>query len=492
MVPLLLSDTGVRKTVRRMSLLLAGGLGLALLPLAGQAQIGRSSSSSQPMYRTQTIAPMQGYSSAPRMNQNGLAGPRMLPGNPNLQGGMFPHYGLGYHYVNPGIIYRPGPSPEQNPGLFGGPPVAQNFGLFGPNRPLIQEPPRPLHNPNGYGTPMQQTNRPGTSFYGSAPPGGSIRHVAPYTPNWIINPRPYERIHFASEYIRFENGIYGRAHCHHYHGWYTFIFPDGMAYFPSYSLDYLPGVTCPSPYAYYLGAFPPYISAGDVNYAPPQDVYVPTPLYSPEGAYQGYPPEGGDSSNLNQAPKGSYRIGEESQPISEKPDDVLKAAVDDIQKAWQDRDIQFLVKHIRNDSQIAVYLRGKYQYSLDSGDYVDMTRDAFRATKTVKFVLDGVQGKADGVYVVTGHHVYQDKDGAEHTVHISYVLERADDSYYITQVGTDPDKATSLKGDEDKAPRPSAGHGDVSPPATGQPGEGQPAGSGQTDDEQSDDGASGQ
>jgi hypothetical protein len=41
---------------------------------------------------------------------------------------------------------------------------------------------------------------------------------------------------------------------------------------------------------------------------------------------------------------------------------------------------------------------------------------------------------------VSGRHVYQDKDGKNHAVVVSYVLEKIDDEYYITQIGTAPEK----------------------------------------------------
>ena len=342
------SESGGRKTIRLTATLLAGGLGLALLPLTAHAQQGRASASTgQPTFHTQTGAPTQGFSPAPQMNRGEYSGPRMLPGNNYLQGGqMFPHYGLGFQHINPGVIYRRGNPPEQNNGLFGGPPAGQNFGLFGgpsvpqnyglfgPNLPLAQEPARTYQHANGYIAPMQQTNRPGVSFSAGPPSGGNNgRHTVPYLPTTIINPAAHERYHVAGFYFRYNNGVYGRAHYCRYHGWYFSVFPDGLAYYPFYALDYLPGVTCPSPYAYYLDAFPPYISAGEVGYAPPQYGYVPAPTYTPDGAYQGYQPDDLDSYYLNRAANGNYRIGEQNPQSAEKPDDALKAAVDDIQKA---------------------------------------------------------------------------------------------------------------------------------------------------------------
>ena len=41
---------------------------------------------------------------------------------------------------------------------------------------------------------------------------------------------------------------------------------------------------------------------------------------------------------------------------------------------------------------------------------------------------------------VTGRHGYIDKSGNQRTVFLSYLLEKTDNTYYITQVGTAPDR----------------------------------------------------
>ena len=67
------SLSGGRAAVCLSGLLLGGVLGIALLPLAAQAQMGHSFGYGQPMFRAQTGVPMQGYSSAPMMNRGGFA-----------------------------------------------------------------------------------------------------------------------------------------------------------------------------------------------------------------------------------------------------------------------------------------------------------------------------------------------------------------------------------------------------------------------------------
>lgn len=234
---------------------------------------------------------------------------------------------------------------------------------------------------------------------------------------------------------------FGRRSMHVYSAWGDVFWPGGRAYYPHYYPNGVAGVTCASPYWAYAGAVPGWIDLGNVYYSPPSADYAPVPLYDGQGDYTGWRSDDTDSYYLNQEqppskdlPQGEYQVKED---VPER-DIAVDLAVKDIAQAWQSGDIGPLSKHIRPSSRVAVFLRGLYQYSLEAGDYLDMTKDAMAVTKTDQFTLDGVTRKSEGVYTVTGKHVYASKDGAEHTVYVSYVLERQDGGYYVTQVGTAP------------------------------------------------------
>jgi hypothetical protein len=87
-----------------------------------------------------------------------------------------------------------------------------------------------------------------------------------------------------------------------------------------------------------------------------------------------------------------------------------------------------------------VFRRGKYDYSMDANDYLDVTRDAMRVIQTVDFKIEHVRRKADGVWSLAGRHVYRDKNGSRRTVFVSFVLERIHGRWTITQVGTAPER----------------------------------------------------
>ena len=65
--------------------------------------------------------------------------------------------------------------------------------------------------------------------------------------------------------------------------------------------------------------------------------------------------------------------------LSARATDPLDVALSDIRDSWVYRDPDQLLKHVRSGSKIDVLLDGDYAYTVSSGDYRDMTRDAIDA-----------------------------------------------------------------------------------------------------------------
>jgi hypothetical protein len=271
--------------------------------------------------------------------------------------------------------------------------------------------------------------------------GTAAGRLSPFSYNPNIRsrasfPSSYERFTQSREgqTYRYNNGAFGRSNLFVYNGgWGSRYFANNCAYYPYYRPAFVSGVTCYSPFVYYGNWLPSFITLGNVYYAPPPAVYVPYPVYTETGQWRGYRRDDTDDYYLN-------RERDEDASRIRRNDRELDAAINDISDAWRYRDIQMLARHTAPDAPIAVYLRGKYQYSLSSVDYLDMTRDAFRVSQTVRFRLDRIQRKDRGVYLVSGRHTYRDKDDQERNVYVSYVLERSDEGYLITQVGTAPER----------------------------------------------------
>jgi hypothetical protein len=178
-----------------------------------------------------------------------------------------------------------------------------------------------------------------------------------------------------------------------------------------------------------------YVSGGTVVVSKPKHLYTPTPIYR-DGELQAWKDLGaGDYINDSNVEKGEYR-GRESAV----DDAALDKAIADIRQSWLDGDVEPLAAHVSKDTRIAVVLSGKYLYSLESGDFLGVTRAAYESAPRLRFVLDHLRRRDDGVYALTGRHLFTDNSGMERAVYFTYVLTKGHSDYMITQVASAPDK----------------------------------------------------
>lgn len=177
-----------------------------------------------------------------------------------------------------------------------------------------------------------------------------------------------------------------------------------------YALRPEPYRVCYTPYWYY-DPCPPFIAVYRVVYLPPPPityVEVPVVLYSPY--------------YLERTPQ---------QP------DERQTLLSDLRALWKLRDIRFLERYVRSGGYIAVYLDGKYAYSLPGEDYLEMTRDALRAIKTEEITFYQVNQRGTNQLVVRGEHRYIDEaTGMVKVVYVSYTFERAEGRWYLSEVGS--------------------------------------------------------
>jgi hypothetical protein len=206
-------------------------------------------------------------------------------------------------------------------------------------------------------------------------------------------------------------------------------FPRRYVYYPYYCPTYDVAVVYLSPYCFYYGVFPPYIYRRHCYYYPPARVYVEIPIYINSYA-RGY---SGDRGDYYLGRQGTFEEYYRREP-------GLERAVEDLHTAFRYANIELLVHLTDPNIRIAIFQRGKYEYSLNANDYLDMTRDAMQAIDTIQFDLYRIRQRAEGVYVVSGKHVYRNPEGERRTVYVSFVLERLSGRWVITQVGTSPDR----------------------------------------------------
>ncbi len=230
----------------------------------------------------------------------------------------------------------------------------------------------------------------------------------------------------------------------------------GGYYYGNYCETALTTGTYPSVYSVYSG-FPQYIFQPNVVVVgqPEPPVYITTyqPFSSPTYTvnYNNNYYYVANEDRARQLEAG----GDQAQAALQNayPANSYQAAFGDIARAWTDGDIKPLRKHIRDsDTRLSVFLNKKYSYSIASGDFVQITRDAFSQLYTVSFEFTRIRKAKNGDVTAYGKHVYRavppDQSGNdgqtndqtnagsvsdEKTVYVSYTLRHRDDLWYITR-----------------------------------------------------------
>lgn len=201
-----------------------------------------------------------------------------------------------------------------------------------------------------------------------------------------------------------------------------------------YRYDYTPGYSYPSVYCFYYGYFPPYIQSHRVIY-----------IYHNPGIHYTYidlPPI------IISEPW--YR---DDYYLRDGSNYQLSSALQGIRRAWERNDVDLLMQYVGRNSQVDIYLKDEYAYSVNKQDYYDMTRDAMSSVKTASFSFYRVRQRNSRESVAYGKHVYYDDfDSSDDfyyyykqpnhkiTVYVSYTLERNGNDWYITEVGCSPYK----------------------------------------------------
>jgi hypothetical protein len=226
---------------------------------------------------------------------------------------------------------------------------------------------------------------------------------------------------------RFDNGVALRRGVTVTDRRFDAYFPHHVYSYPHYVLTREPGRVVVSPFSFYVGVFPPYIERSAVIVAAPPRVFIDVPIY----VHDDYQPAGGSGG-------GGYYLNRRDDDNRWKDDPELSDAVYNLEDTFRNDDIALLAPLTDPNANIAIFTKGRYQYSLPANDYLDMTRDFLRSAHTTTFAAYRVHRKAPGVYQVFARHTYQDQDGTSHTVYLCIVLQRLNDRWTITQIDSSP------------------------------------------------------
>ena len=184
------------------------------------------------------------------------------------------------------------------------------------------------------------------------------------------------------------------------------------------------------------------IGPNGIMYSPPVVPYV--PAYSagvaPDSASETptAPPAGNTANDYFLSPQARREAAKyANQAIPGKVQPILEAMRTEFKNSWLNNDPYIFQRYVNPGERIAVYLNGKYQYSLNGSAYMNLTKRAMNRKNTTGFALDSAQRIGSNVYRVLGRHGYTDASGAAKTVRVSYVVALRDRRLFIKQTSAD-------------------------------------------------------
>jgi hypothetical protein len=209
-------------------------------------------------------------------------------------------------------------------------------------------------------------------------------------------------------------------------------FQDRYAFYPYYYSGPIVSVNIAyNPWYIYAGCVPTYIYRQQVIIQRPRVVYVDSPVYV-NGYYR--PVTVIDNG-------GDYYLSPRANGRWWRDDYNLSKVIYNIQDAFLTEDIALLTSSTLPDIDISIFTRGRYEYSLHPADYLDMTRDFMRTTRTTDFEILNVQNRNAGVVNLRVRHVYRNPQGGLNTTYLTIILERLRGDWTITQVDTAPERS---------------------------------------------------
>ena len=195
----------------------------------------------------------------------------------------------------------------------------------------------------------------------------------------------------------------------YYYSWPVRIEP---CYFGYYVFGHEPDYSCRSVY-YYYGYFPYIHRSRVVVISVPVVTYVEVQV------------------------RGNYRDSYDDDYYLSRPSrGTIDWALRDVRNAWLRNDLDSIDQYIDRDKRINVYIDGRYTYSVEGRDYVEMTRDALERMDTIDIDFYSIKRHGDDRYIAYGEHTYRDADGDRKTAYISYTFEKVHGDWTIAEVGS--------------------------------------------------------
>lgn len=122
---------------------------------------------------------------------------------------------------------------------------------------------------------------------------------------------------------------------------------------------------------------------------------------------------------------------------STAPQTSMRDTMEDIKAAWLDGDGGRLLEHVNQAIPVRIYQKGEYKYSLEPDDFRDVTKDALNRVQTKDFEWTNVEKTSAEEVHLEAKHTLTDPDGEKHVIRLTYTLEKARGSWWITETGTE-------------------------------------------------------
>ena len=311
------------------------------------------------------------------------------------------------------------------------------------NRPIPGRGPTP---PNPTQTPIpgvqQQGNFPGQYYPGGPfpPQGGqtSIRVLPPepLLPNSLgLLERDFQ--YMRSTAPRPNEFLYGRWNPRYE---VTTTVPR-VQFYPGYGYGQGYGYGYGQGYYGYAG-FSPYGFTGGVGFGNPNVIQREVVIVR-EGA-SGQPGQPAPQDETAQDPNSLRRNApprreptrENEFYLGRSGSETLPVALDDIRKAWLNGDYARLAARFKTDGQVRVFPRGQFKYAIETREFTAMLKDAMTRIDTTAFALEGPRMRSATRAFVGGRHTFLDAEKMKQETFISYLLERSEGRWYITEAGS--------------------------------------------------------
>ena len=136
-----------------------------------------------------------------------------------------------------------------------------------------------------------------------------------------------------------------------------------------------------------------------------------------------------------------YYLHQKPKPkTAVEKDPSLSQAVANIERAFRTGDTRSLEPHVVRNENLTLASKGQTRKPLSGETYLELTRDALKNMKTLRFELPNAEPASNGAVLVFGTHVLQAEDGKGLTFSVGFVLKKRGDQWVISEVSADPTK----------------------------------------------------